>query len=90
MPSSHRPGDDHVLVGTTLYRVGMRVRLRPGLEGPDAGLGGRTGTIAAINQGESGRDFLTVHVDPEGGPVGTGEAPLQVYVVPSQVDLLDD
>jgi hypothetical protein len=81
------PGDDELVIGTTVYRRGARVRLRRGLEGPDAGLEGKTGTIQGIHRSDTGPVFLSVEVDAEPGPEGQ---PLrQLFVAPAQVDLSD-
>ena len=81
-------GDDEIVVGSTVYRRGLRVRLRTGLEGPDAGMEGRTGTIDAIHRGDSGPVFLSVEVDAE---PGAEDGPLRhVFVAPAQVDLAED
>jgi hypothetical protein len=88
MADASTPGDDETVVGRTVYRRGLRVRLRGGLDGPDAGMEGRTGTIEAIHQGDTGPVFLAVAVDPEPGT--SGEPLRHVFVAPSQVDLTDD
>ncbi len=88
MPDAAMPEDDEVVVGTTVYRRGLRVRLRGGLEGPDAGMEGRTGTIEAIHRGETGPVLLSVEVDAEVG--AEDEALRLVFVAPAQVDVAED
>jgi hypothetical protein len=84
----HIPGTIEVVVGSMVYRRGSRVRLRAGLDGPDSGLEGRLGTVEAIHPGEDGPSFLSVRVDVD---PADASAPLRhVFVVPAQVDLVED
>jgi hypothetical protein len=82
------PATIEVVAGSIVYRRGTRVRLRAGLEGPDAGLEGRLGTVEAIHPGDDGPSFLSVQVDVDPADAA---APLRhVFVVPAQVDLVED
>jgi hypothetical protein len=84
---SQDPGDapiEQVVVGGVRYRVGARLRLRVGVEGPDAGFDGRAAIIETIHFSGAGHPFLGVALEAEANAPGGR----RVYVAPSQVDLL--